>query len=240
MRAFGPDSVVSLHTMIKAKELAYADLQRFDGDPWLAKVPVAGLLADGDLRDRAALIDSGHAEAGRPAEPAGDTTDLAVVDRDSMMVPVMQSDFWEFGSGIVPEGSGVVLGNRGRPFSLDPASPDLLSGRKPPFHTLIPAFMVRGPVRIAFSIMGDFNQAPAQAQLVSNMVDHGMDIQAALEAPRFTVPSFDGCGVKLEDRVAPSVRAGLSALSHEIRLWGAFSPEAMGAGRPSCAMRARV
>ena len=148
-----------------------------------------------------------------------------------MMVSLMQSDFWEFGSGIVPEGGGFVLQNRGRLFSLDPASPNVVAGRKRPLHTLIPAFMADGPVRIAFGVMGGFNQAQAQAQFVSNVVDHGMDIQAALEAPRFSVPSFDGCEVELEDGVAPSIRAGLSSLGHEIRLRGRFSPEAMGGGQ---------
>ncbi len=235
MGAFGPGGVRSLHTMIEAKKLAYADLQRFDADPRLSMVPVAGLLAGGYLRERAAAIDPDHArchvDAGRPAEPAGDTTYLAVVDRDGMMVSLMQSDFWEFGSGIVPEHGGFVLQNRGRLFSLDPASPDVLAGRKRPLQTLIPAFLADGPVRIAFGIMGGFNQAQAQAQFVSDVVDFGMNIQAALEAPRFSKSSFDGCDVELEDRVAPSVRAGLSTLGHEIRLRGAFSAEAMGGGQ---------
>ena len=235
LRAFGPGSVRSFHTMIEAKKLAYADLLRFDGDPRFSKVPVAGLTADSYLRGRAAAIDPDHArcrvDAGRPAEPAGDTTYLAVVDRDGMMVSLMQSDFWEFGSGIVPEHGGFVLQNRGRLFSLDPGSPSVLAGRKRPPHTLIPAFLVDGSVRIAFGIMGGFNQAQAQAQFVSNVVDFGMNIQAALEAPRFSVPSFDGCDVELEDRVEPSVRAGLSALGHDIRLRGHLSAAAMGGGQ---------
>ena len=232
---FGRDSVQSLHRMIEAKKLAYADLLRFDGDPRASRLPVAGLLADDYARDRASTIDPARALCrtgpGRPEEPAGDTTYLAVVDRDGMMVSLMQSDFWEFGSGIVPEHGGFVLQNRGRLFSLAPASPDVLAGHRRPLHTLIPAFMAKGPMRIAFGIMGGYNQAQAQAQFVSNVADFGMNIQAALEAPRFSKATFDGCDVELEDRIDPSTRAGLAALGHEIHLRGSFSAEAMGGGQ---------
>ncbi len=232
---FGRDSVQSLHWTIEAKKLAYADLLRFDGDPRASRVPIAGLLANEYARARASSIDPGHAACavgpGRPAEPGGDTTYVAAVDRDGMMVSLMQSNFWEFGSGIVPEHSGFALGNRGRLFSLDPASPNLLAGHRRPLHTLIPAFMTKGAVRIAFGIMGGFNQAQAQAQFVSNVADFGMDIQAALEAPRFSKPTFEGCDVDVEDRTSPSTLAGLVALGHEVRLRGAFSPEVMGGGQ---------
>src|SRR5439155_15584206 len=96
-------------------------------------------------------------------------------------------------------------------FSLDANSPNVLAGRKRPLHTIIPAFMEKGDVRIAFGIMGGFNQSQAHAQFVSDIVDHKMNIQAAVEAPRFTKLNFDGCDVEVEARLAPEVRAELTA-----------------------------
>src|SRR4029077_15823733 len=104
-------------------------------------------------------------------------------------------------------GTGFALQNRGALFSLDPASPNVLAGHKRPLHTIIPAFMTRGDIRIAFGIMGGWNQSQAHAQFVSDVVDHNMNIQAALEAPRFTKLTFSGCDVEIEDRVPASVRA---------------------------------
>jgi gamma-glutamyltranspeptidase/glutathione hydrolase len=173
---FGHNSARALHTMIEAKKLAFADLQRYDGDPRFAKVPAAGLLAKDYAKDRAALIDPKHAncqvEPGNPPESAGDTTYLSVVDRDGMIVSLIQSNYYGFGTGIVPERSGFVLQNRGRLFSLDPSHPDALAGHKRPLHTIIPAFMTKDSIWIAFGIMGGFNQPQAHAQFVSNIVGH--------------------------------------------------------------------
>src|ERR1041385_9502818 len=98
----------------------------------------------------------------------------------------IQNNYNSFGSGVVPAGVGFALQNRGALFSLDPASPNVLAGHKRPLHTIIPAFMTKANVRIAFGIMGGWNQSQAHAQFVSDIVDHGLNIQAALEAPRFT------------------------------------------------------
>src|SRR5271155_578823 len=130
--------------------------------------------------------------------PAGDTTYLSVVDAEGNMVSLIQSNYQGFGSGVVADGTGFVLQNRGGLFNLDPASPNALAGRKRPLHTIIPAFMVRGDERIAFGIMGGFNQAQAHAQFVSNIADFGMNIQAAMEAARFTKATFGGCDVQME------------------------------------------
>jgi gamma-glutamyltranspeptidase/glutathione hydrolase len=135
-----------------------------------------------------------------------------------------------FGSGLVPEGTGFALQNRGALFSLDPAHPNALAGRKRPLHTIIPALMEKGDVRIAFGIMGGWNQPQAHAQFVANIADLGMNIQAALEAPRFTKLSFDGCDVLLEARVPDAVLADLTRRGHQIGLRGAFSP-VMGGGQ---------
>src|SRR5207247_1065129 len=121
-----------------------------------------------------------------------------------------------FGSGLVARGTGFALQNRGGLFSLDPGSPNVLAGRKRPLHTIIPALMSKGGVRIAFGIMGGWNQSQAHAQFVSNVADHKMNIQAALEAPRFTKLSFEGCDVQVERRVPAPVRSELESKGHQI------------------------
>jgi gamma-glutamyltranspeptidase/glutathione hydrolase len=128
----------------------------------------------------------------------------------------------------VAAGTGFILQNRGGLFTLDPASPNVLAGHKRPLHTIIPAFMSHGQVRVAFGIMGGWNQAQAHAQFVSDLVDHKMNIQAALEAPRFTKHSFPGCDVEMEARVPQAVRAELAAKGHEIKVLADFASDAGG------------
>jgi gamma-glutamyltranspeptidase/glutathione hydrolase len=99
------------------------------------------------------------------------------------MVSLIQSNYENFGSGLVPEGAGFVLQNRGALFTLDPTHPNALAGHKRPLHTIIPAFMTKGDVKIAFGIMGGWNQAQAHAQFVSNVVDFEMNIQTAMVRP---------------------------------------------------------
>src|SRR5580698_8723513 len=125
---------------------------------------------------------------------------------------------------------GFVLQNRGGLFSLDPASPNVLAPRKRPFHTIIPAFMEHGDQHIGFGIMGGANQPLAHAQFVSNVVDYGMNIQAALENARFTVSSKRGCNIVIESRVPPEVRQKLSAMGHQLDVQREYST-AMGRGQ---------
>ena len=122
------------------------------------------------------------------------------------MVSLIQSNYDAFGSGIVAPGTGFVLHNRGALFTLDTSSPNALAGRKRPRHTIIPAFAQKGETRIAFGIMGGWNQSQAHAQFVANLVDFKMNIQAALEAPRFTKRTFEGCDVRWKT-VFPARRA---------------------------------
>ena len=133
-----------------------------------------------------------------------------MVDREGNIASLIQSVYLSFGSGVVVEGYGFHLQNRGGLFEMDPSHPNALAGRKRPFHTIIPAFMEKGPVHIGFGIMGGLNQAQAHAQFVSYMVDHEMNIQAALEAPRFTKLNFGGCDVMMEARVPLDVRGELT------------------------------
>jgi gamma-glutamyltranspeptidase/glutathione hydrolase len=223
----GPLSGEELHKKIEAMKLAYADLARYNADPRFAKVPVAGLLSKEYAKQRAQLINPQKAncdtDPGRP--PASDTTYLTAVDREGNIVSLIQSNFSGFGSGITVRGMGFPLQNRGALFVLDPAKPDALAGHKRPFHTIIPAFMERGDDHIGFGIMGGANQPLAHAQFVSNVVDYGMNLQAAMETARFTVRSnFNiGCNIMIEDRVPAEVRQQLTNLGHQLDVRGDFS-----------------
>jgi gamma-glutamyltranspeptidase/glutathione hydrolase len=226
LRESGFGTAETLHTMIEAKKLAYADLRRYIGDPRFSQLPVATLLSKEWAAKRAALIDPARANSEVPAgELRGgtDTTYLCAVDREGNMVSLIQSNFSSFGTGIVAPGTGFALQNRGDLFSLDPASPNALAGRKRPLHTIIPAFARKGDLAIAFGIMGGWNQSQAHAQFIADIADFGMNIQAALEAPRFTKQTFAGNDVQMENRFSTAVRSELAAKGHEIRLLGAFS-----------------
>jgi gamma-glutamyltranspeptidase / glutathione hydrolase len=225
---FGHNSTEALHAMIEAKKLAYADMYRYLADPRFSQVPVQGMLSKEYAGQRAKMVDMAKANCdvlpGEPGLPTrGDTTYLSVVDSHGNMVSLIQSNYSEFGSGLVADGTGFVLHNRGGLFSVDPDSPNGLAGHKRPLHTIIPGFMTNGQERIAFGIMGGFNQAQAHAQFVSNVVDFGMNIQEALEAARFTKRTFAGCDVDLEDRIPAGVREDLTKRGHQIILHGAYS-----------------
>jgi len=231
----GPNSTDALHAMIEAKKLAYADMYRYVADPKFSEVPVQGMLSKEYAAQRAKFVDMTKANCDvLPGEPqlatSGDTTYLTVTDSDGNMVSLIQSNYSGFGSGLVADGAGFALQNRGGLFSLDPNSPNKLAGHKRPLHTIIPGFMTNGQERIAFGIMGGFNQAQAHAQFVSNVVDFGMNIQEALEAARFRKVTFAGCDVDLEDRIPLAVRDGLAQRGHKINLHGAYSAT-MGGGQ---------
>jgi len=225
--SYGHNSAEALHTLIEAKKLAYADMARHVCDPAFHQVPVAALLSKAYGAQRAREIDPARANpavsAGTLPTKGGDTTYLSVVDRDGNMVSLIQSIFATFGSGLVPEGAGFVLQSRGGLFTLDPSHPNALAPRKRPLHTIIPGFMTGGDVKVAFGIMGGWNQSQAHVQFVSNVVDHGMNIQAALEAARVTKLTFTGCDVTMESRVPESARLELTNRGHEIDLQGPFS-----------------
>ena len=227
LKQFGPNSTRALHVQIEAKKLAYADVLRYIGDPKISKMPVSGMLSKQYAAERAKLIDMDHANCdvapGTPVPDAGDTTYLSVVDREGNMVSFIESNYSEFGSGLVADGTGFVLHNRGALFNLDPASPNGLAGRKRPLHTLIPAFLQKDQIRIAFGIMGGWNQAQAHAQFVSHIVDFNQNIQAALETARFTKQNFSGCDVELENRVPGNVRPELEAKGHKVTMHNGFS-----------------
>lgn len=230
--ADGPHSAAEMHKKIEAMKLAYSDLVKYNADPRFARPPVAGLLSKEYAKKRAALIDPARANCKVAAgEPVGsDTTYLAVVDREGNVVSLIQSIFHAFGSGVGVDGFGFVLQNRGAGFSLDPDHPNVLAPRKRPFHTIIPGYMEKDQLHMAFGIMGGPNQPLAHAQFVSHHVDYGMNIQEAMEAPRFTKSSASGCDAMIETRVAPAVREALRRMGHQLKEVGAFSTE-MGRGQ---------
>jgi gamma-glutamyltranspeptidase / glutathione hydrolase len=231
----GPLSAAELHTRIEAMKLAYADVTRYDGDPKFSTIPVSELLSNEYAAKRAKLIDPNRAncDVAPGALHGSDTTYLSVVDKDGNILSLIQSNYDAFGSDVTVRGMGFVLQDRGALFKLDAQSPDALAGRKRPFHTIIPGFMERGTVHIGFGIMGGMNQPLAHAQFVSNVVDYHMNIQEALDTPRFTkhsVPPGVGCQITIESRVPADVRDKLTQMGHQLDVRGAFST-AMGRGQ---------
>jgi gamma-glutamyltranspeptidase/glutathione hydrolase len=229
---YGLASAEAFHVKMEAQKLAYADLRKYLADPKFAKVPVAGLLSKEYASQRATTIDPDHAhcdvQPGAPPQVGNETVFLTAVDKDGNIVSLIQSISGLFGSGLVVD--GFFLQNRGAGFVLDPTHPNALAPHKRPFHTIIPAFMEKGDVHIGFGIMGGLNQPQAHAQFVSNLVDYGMNIQAALEAPRFTKLNFGGCDFQIEDRVPAPVRESLLQKGHVLLVHPGYSTS-MGGGQ---------
>jgi gamma-glutamyltranspeptidase / glutathione hydrolase len=234
---YGHDSAKALHIMIEAKKLAYADLTKYVGDPRFAKQPTKELISKELAARRAKTInqDQAHCQVmpsdllSKLEEVGKDTTYLTVVDKDGNVISLIQSLYGDFGTGLVVPGTGMILHNRGGLFNYERGNVNSLEPRKRPQTTIIPAFMEKGEVKIGFGIMGGYNQAQAHAQFVSNIADFGFDIQAAMEAARFTKSSFDGCDVSIESRVPEKVRNELTAHGHQLRVTEPFS-SSMGRG----------
>ncbi len=229
LRSMGPSSVEYWHTMVEAKKLAYEDRARFYADPAFAEVPVDGLLSKMYSRERAGMIEhraSRRLDPGEPRLSDGDTTYLAVADSKGNMVSLIQSNYTGFGSGYVVEGWGFGLQNRGGLFSLDPGSPNFLKPGKRPFHTIIPAFAMRkGKPWLAFGVMGGDMQPQGHVQVLVNMIDFGMNLQEAGDAPRFyhtgsSEPTgtlmTDGGRLSLESGVGPEIRRDLVVRGHRL------------------------
>jgi len=228
---YGHNSVDALHVMIEAKKLAYADMYKYVGDPRFTAVPVQQLISKDLAEKRAKLIDMSKAQCQVvPSEVAAElnkhgnsTIYLSTIDKDGNIVSLIQSNYSGYGTGLVGPGLGFSFHNRGAGFQLTPGLPNSLAGHKRPLHTIIPAYMEKGDIHIGFGIMGGWNQAQAHAQFVSNIVDFGMNVQAALEQPRFTKETFDGCDVEMEETVPADIRSGLTQRGHQIRLLEPFT-----------------
>jgi gamma-glutamyltranspeptidase/glutathione hydrolase len=206
-------------------KLAYADLYAYVADPAFEDVPVAGMLDKTYAKKRAAGINPKKANCGVEAgEPEfKDTTYLAVVDKEGNIASWIQSVSGSWGSGVVVDGMGFHLQNRGGGFKLDDKHPSRLEPRKRPFHTIIPGMLEKGDKHIGFGIMSGPNQPQAHAQFVSNVVDYGMNLQEALEAPRFRVTSVPGCDVSLESRHDGDVLKALEKMGHNVKRLGDHS-----------------
>ena len=188
--SMGFGSADHIHLFLEAKKLAFEDRARFYADPAYMDIPVESLLSDAYARERAGLIDMTKAAKEFPhGDPEvlrqGDTIYLTTADGEGNMVSLIQSNFRGMGSGMTPPGLGFVLQDRGQLFNLEPGHPNSYAPGKLPFHTIIPAFITRdGKPWISFGLMGGGMQPQGHAQIVMNLVDFGMGLQEAGDAPR--------------------------------------------------------
>ena len=182
------DSAEYVHLFTEAKKLVFEDRAKYYADPEFNKIPVAKLISKPYARERAKLIDADKAGKEYPAGDVlekGDTIYLTTADADGNMVSLIQSNYRGMGSGMTPPGLGFILQDRGEMFSLDEAHFNSFEGGKRPFHTIIPAFVTKdGKPWMSFGLMGGAMQPQGHAQIIINMIDFGMDVQAAGDAPR--------------------------------------------------------
>jgi gamma-glutamyltranspeptidase/glutathione hydrolase len=228
---YAHNSADALQVMIEAKKLAYADMYKYVGDPRFTPVPVKEMLSKELAKKRAAMVKMDKAacevvpsDIEKMLDAHGNSTIyLSAIDKDGNIVSLIQSNYSGYGTGMVAPGLGFSFHNRGAGFQLTPGLPNSLAGHKRPLHTIIPAFMEKDDIHIGFGIMGGWNQAQAHAQFVANVVDYGMNVQAALEQPRFTKGTFEGCDVQMENTIPVSVRDELTKRGHQIELLEPFS-----------------
>ena len=221
------------HYMVEAKRLAFEDIARYYADPAFADIPLQGLLSDDYGRERFALIDPQRASpAFGPGEPKlegeGDTTYLTVADADGMMVSLIQSNYRGMGSGLVPDGMGFMFQDRGELFSLEEGHPNVYAPGKRPFHTIIPAFLMKdGEPVMSFGLMGGGMQPQGHVQILVNMLDYGMNVQEAGDAARFlhdggsapTGMHGDPLGtLYLEPGVPAATVDALRAMGHQVTI----------------------
>ena len=214
-------SVEHLHLLIEVSKLAYADRDRWVADPTHGRLPIAELLDKGYAARRRRDFDADKAQYYECGDPDGDTTGFVVADGHGNVLSVIQSIYKLWGSGVVAPGTGVVLQNRGAYFHTDPAHPNCLAPRKQPFHTLIACMVTRGdrPV-LGYSTMGGDGQAMFHTQALTNVLDYGMEIQEAIERPRFVYGPMDPGDIadtaRIEGRVPAEVRDGLARRGHQV------------------------
>ncbi|HJR70680.1 MAG TPA: gamma-glutamyltransferase, partial [Gammaproteobacteria bacterium] len=222
-------SAEHLHLLVETKKLAFEDRARYYADPKFATAPVERLIAKDYAAARRALIDPQRASVTptHGAAGAGDTVYLAAADTAGNMVSLIQSNYVGFGSGVTVAPFGFGLQNRGSQFALDPKHANAYAPGKRPFHTIIPAFATRdGEALLAFGVMGAAMQPQGQVQVLSNLVDFGMGLQAAGDAPRVrhegsTEPTGaaqdpSGGAVYLEPGFPPAALAGLRTRGHRL------------------------
>lgn len=211
-----------LHLMIEALRLAFADSRWYVADPKFSNVPVEQLLSKEYADQRRKLIDPKRAtmdpKRGTPISSSG-TVYLSVADKFGNACSFINSNYWGFGTGIVPKGFGFTLQNRGHNFSLDPNHPNALEPRKRPYHTIIPAMVTRedGSLYASYGVMGGFMQPQGHVQVLSALVDHGLDPQTALDLPRFCIDVEESGGrLALEEGIPANVFSDLEKMGHPV------------------------
>lgn len=211
------DAVDSQHMQIEAMKLAFSDIYRYVADPRKMEITPDDMLNDAYLAERAKQIDM--AKSSRPTfgmPRSGGTIYLSAADESGMMVSFIQSNYMGFGSGVVVPGVGISMQNRGFGFSSNPASPNAVQAGMRPFHTIIPAFLMRdGAPVMSFGIMGGDIQPQAHVQTLLRMIDHHQQPQAACDAPRWKVNR--DFTLDVEGTMAPDIIAGLKARGHELK-----------------------
>jgi gamma-glutamyltranspeptidase/glutathione hydrolase len=229
INAMGLFSAEYIHHFVEAKKLAFADRAKYYADPAFNNIDIQTLISKEYAKERLSLIDSNKAaltdEAGILKQ--GDTIYLTTADKDGNMVSLIQSNYRGMGSGMVPPGLGFMLQDRGELFSLDPTHANALEGGKRPFHTIIPAFITKdGEPFVSFGVMGGATQPQAHAQIVINLVDFGMNLQEAGDAPRIvhsgsSQPTdevmLDGGSISLEKGFGEAIEKQLEGLGHIIK-----------------------
>jgi gamma-glutamyltranspeptidase / glutathione hydrolase len=205
-----------LHLLIEAVKLAFADGNRYVADPDFTDLPVDRLLSRSYAEQKRNLIDRNRAAEETEAcllNTEEDTVYLAVTDKDGNSVSFINSLYQPFGSGIVVPGTGICLQNRGSLFSFEKGHPNCIEPHKRPYHTIIPAMVLRGDeLFLTFGVMGGFMQPQGQIQVLLNIIAFGMDVQAALDAPRFRY--VQGVEIAVEPAISPQVRRGLAERGH--------------------------
>lgn len=225
------ESADIFHLMVEAKRLAFEDMAKYYADPAYVDIPYDTLLSDAYGRARAALIDPEKAMPAVTAgdvklEGEGDTTYLTVADSQGMMVSLIQSNYRGMGSGLVPDGMGFMLQDRGELFALEAGHPNVYAPGKRPFHTIIPAFLSKaGKPVMSFGLMGGGMQPQGHVQVLVNMIDFGMNVQEAGDAARFLhdggrtpeALSFDPLGkLYVETGVPAETVLKLRAMGHDV------------------------
>ena len=186
MKSLGHNSADYLHLIIEAKKAAFADRAKYVADPSFADLPTERIISKEYASERRKLINLNKAsEISDWEEKSSNTVYLTVADKYGNIISFIQSIYWEFGSGIVPKGTGIILQNRGTLFSLEPGHLNYLEPSKRPLHTIIPAFVMKdGKPWLSYGVMGGDMQPQGHVQVLLNLVEFGMNIQEAGEAPR--------------------------------------------------------
>jgi gamma-glutamyltranspeptidase/glutathione hydrolase len=230
-------STERLHLLIEAMRLAFGDSRWYVADPKFSKIPVAELLSKRYANERRKRIDRTRATVdqkhGAPVSSSG-TVYLSVVDKAGNACSFINSNYWGFGTGMVPKGFGFTLQNRGHNFSLDPAHANALEPRKRPYHTIIPALVTRGDGSLyaSYGVMGGFMQPQGHVQVLSALVDHGFDPQAALDLPRFCIDvESSGGGVALEEGIPAGVVSELENMGHPVYTVHGYDRSLFGRGQ---------